>query len=257
MSVAPPQPGRAQKSSIGCVIVAVVLAIVTLVVIAGVVVVWIGAKRFELSQKRLRMIGLAMLSFEEMYGHFPAASGSVDRSAPPHSWRVALLPFLELQDIHDKYHFDKPWNAPENQALASTTIDVYQSPLRSPRRGMTSFVVVTGEEMMFRGESARDDYRLRDGPRMNEIRDGLTNTVMVVEIANSDIPWYEPRDVKFEDLRRVSDGADPNAANVVPLQAFVGFGDGSTRIIGPETSAEDWKKMLTANGLEDFQWGED
>ena len=54
-----------------------------------------------------RQLVLALHNYESAYGHFPEAvirheSGEV------HSWRVAILPFINEADLYKKYRFDEP-----------------------------------------------------------------------------------------------------------------------------------------------------
>ena len=47
-------------------------------------------------------------------GAFPAAYVADENGRPMHSWRVALLPFLEQSDLYSQYNFNEPWDSPEN-----------------------------------------------------------------------------------------------------------------------------------------------
>lgn len=56
---------------------------------------------------------------------------------------------------------------------------------------MTSYVAVVGPGTAWPGTGYSS---------MSDLKDGASNTVMVVEIANSDIHWMEPRDLPIEEL---------------------------------------------------------
>ncbi len=57
---------------------------------------------------------------------------------------------------------------------------------------MTSYVVVSGPDTMFPGPQAI---------RLDQVTDGLSNTLMLVEVSNTQIPWTKPEDL---DLRTMS-----------------------------------------------------
>ena len=56
---------------------------------------------------------------------------------------------------------------------------------------MTSYVAVVGPGTAWPGTGYAS---------MKDLKDGVSNTIMVVEIANSDIHWMEPRDFPIEEL---------------------------------------------------------
>ncbi len=100
-----------------------------------------------------------------------------------HSWRVLLLPYLDQQALYDQYRFDEPWDGRHNRKLADNIGHVYncsgeQSPAGQKRRTMTSYVAVVGPETMWPGSQST---------KLSDIGDGTSNTLMVVEIANSGI----------------------------------------------------------------------
>ncbi len=237
---------------IGCLIAGVLAGGFVLVVGGGIFFLVMQGKRFEQSQNNMKQLGLAMLQYQMMFGHFPASAGSRGEGEPVHSWRVAILPYLEQGYVYDQYHFDKPWDAPENQAVASLTMQNYQSPRLSNHGQNTSFAVVVGEDTIF--PPTKEESGFRGGISPAHIRDGTSNTILVIEIANSDIHWAEPRDISIDQLQRVSDGADPSAANVVPLQAIVGLADGSVHLFGPEITPDLWDKFLHRDDGQMIDW---
>src|SRR4051812_1491405 len=101
-----------------------------------------------------------------------------------HSWRVLLLPYLNEQELYNAYNFAEPWNGPNNAKLADKVGNLFRRP-EAARDGspMTSFVAVVGPETDFPGARART---------FDEITDGTSNTIMFVEIPDSDIHWMEP-----------------------------------------------------------------
>lgn len=141
--------------------------------------------------------GLEMLNYESDKHHFPPAYVVGADGQPGLSWRVLIFPYAEEKLLYDQFHLDEPWNSPHNIALAASVPcgmdprgSVYHCPSEDYSHLLnTTQVVVAGKGTMF------------DGPtpiHMDDIKDGLSNTIMIGEMSFSGIHWMEPR---FE-LRR-------------------------------------------------------
>jgi len=66
------------------------------------------------------------------------------------SWRVALLPFLDKQELYDEFHHDEPWDSPNNLKLVDKMPRVFRSPgVNKP--GFTAIHVIAGEGLFFQG----------------------------------------------------------------------------------------------------------
>lgn len=83
------------------------------------------------SEKNLARISAALESFRQAHNdRFPpsAIAGRDGKGGPLHSWRVAILPYLGYQKLHDAYRFDEAWDSAHNKALLSQMPDVFRSP---------------------------------------------------------------------------------------------------------------------------------
>jgi hypothetical protein len=100
----------------------------------------------ETSANNLKRLMLAMHNYHDTYNHFPPAviRGKDGQGGPPHSWRVALLPFLDQQALYNEYRFDEPWDSEHNRTLLGKMPAVYRSPLDKPDSPHASyFALVT------------------------------------------------------------------------------------------------------------------
>ncbi len=81
------------------------------------------------SVNNLKQIGLAFHNYAQANNHFPSpALLGGEQKKYPYSWRVALLPYLDQQALHDQYRFDEPWDGPNNRKLIDQMPAVYSVP---------------------------------------------------------------------------------------------------------------------------------
>jgi prepilin-type processing-associated H-X9-DG protein len=150
-----------------------------------------AARRAQCSNN-LKQIALAFHNYHDSYGTFPPAYIPDESGRPMHSWRVLILPFLEQQALYNMYNFDEPWDSPANAIVTATAIPVFQCP-SDPGSGSasTNYMVITGPGTVFEGSQAAP---------MSEIRDGTSNTLLVVEVSGTNTGWAEPVDLDASNL---------------------------------------------------------
>ena len=152
-----------------------------------------ASKRMQ-STNNLKQIGLAMHNFHASYKHLPPAAARASKTRqreddyPPHSWRVALLPFVEQSALYDQYKFDEPWDSPANLKILEQMPSVYRSTMSPSGSTDTCYFALTGPGTVFSGQ---------EGTSFREITDGTSNTLMIVE-AKRAIPWTKPEDIPYD-----------------------------------------------------------
>jgi prepilin-type processing-associated H-X9-DG protein len=195
----------------------------------------------------LKQIGVAFHNYHEVYGTFPPAYIPDKDGNPMHSWRVLILPFMEQQALYNKYNFDEPWDSPGNLAVTNTVIPVYSCPSCPPSGGTTgstetNYMVITGPGTVFDGAKAAS---------MADIKDGSSNTIMVVEVTGTGVGWAEPVDLdatnmQFPNTTPGSTGPDsyhPGGFNAALC-------DGSTHFFSDSISRETFDALITKAGAE-------
>lgn len=192
-------------------------------------------------QGHLKNLALALHNYHDVYGALPAQSITDENGRPMHSWRVALLPFLEELELHDAYNFDLPWDSPHNSALCERTIETYRCPSVSESGdvlALTNYFVVSGDETMF-------------GPdrwtKFSDVTDGSANTIMIVECSSPDfrVKWYEPRDLPFDEMEfRLNPPRGIGVSSRHPGGAQVALADGSIRFIAGRSIGEPTFRYL-------------
>jgi Protein of unknown function (DUF1559) len=137
----------------------------------------------------LHNIAIALQNYHADYGSFPPAYIADANGKPMHSWRVLILPYLEENAIYQQYDFNEPWDGPNNSSLAaSVRRPSYLKCRKSTQPAATSYVAVVGPQTMWPGDKTT---------KMSDLKDGASNTIMLVEVHNSGIHWMEPRDIAF------------------------------------------------------------
>jgi prepilin-type processing-associated H-X9-DG protein len=182
----------------------------------------------------LKQIALAYHNYHSATNAFPAPAIADKDGKPLLSWRVAILPYIEQQELYNKFHLDEPWDSPHNKALIKEMPVTYVCPSRkNPEPGTTTYRVFVGDGAMFQKPD--------QGTEMASITDGTSNTIMVVEATDA-VPWTKPDDLKF-DLN-----AKPSlygAGSPHPGGFNAAFGDGSVRFIRNTIDLIVWKALIT------------
>jgi prepilin-type processing-associated H-X9-DG protein len=195
-------------------------------------------------KNNLKQIGIALQNYHEAYGSFPPAYIADENGRPIHSWRVLILPYIDMQPLYNRYRFDEPWDGPNNRLLADMSPTVFGCPSeehagdeKDPKT--TSYVAVIGPETAWPGD------RLTS---LSDIKDGTSKTLLLVEVANSGIRWSEPRDLH---VLQMAPAINPKAGQGISSRhkggATAMMCDGSALFLGDSLPAETLRAMLTAH----------
>lgn len=197
------------------------------------------AARRTSSQNNLKQMGLAFWNYHDVYRNFPTDIYDEDGNALL-SWRVAILPFIEQNELYQRFHLDEPWDSPHNLALAKVVPPVFISPNQSTPSGTTPYLRPVGEKFLNNGA---------EKIQVRQITDGTSNTIFAVEaLPDQAQPWTKPADLMVDPnnpLAGVIDGTRPSFT--------VLLGDGSVRDFMNDLDPEVFKALLTRNGGEVVQ----
>jgi prepilin-type processing-associated H-X9-DG protein len=198
-------------------------------------------------ERNLHQLAIAMVNYEAKNGSFPPAFVADKNGKPMHSWRALLLPYLEGEParLAAQYNFDEPWDSPNNRKVTDVALDVFRCPTQ-PDAGFpsASYMMVVGPHTISDGPHARS---------MDDIAsaDGTCVTIMLVEVANSDVQWAEPRDLEFNQLDfKINNRAKQSISSPHGNGANVVFCDGHGGFLPNNTPPEHLKAMLTIDGGE-------
>lgn len=155
--------------------------------------------RMECSNK-LKQIAIALHNYHDTYKTFPPAFIADADGKPMHSWRTLIIPLIESSPIPWDYDFDQPWDSPHNLQFAGEFAGERRRNYACPVHGrhtdepLTSYVAVVGPGTAWQGSKAmsRADFV-----------DGTSNTLFVLEVDSPTIHWMEPRDVSYEEAKKL------------------------------------------------------
>lgn len=204
-------------------------------------------------------IALALLRMEAATPQgFPPACSRDDSGQPLHSWRTAILPYLDRPELHAAINFGVAWDAPENEFLSQVTLEVFlcQSTTmlarKHPRTGApqrffaVNYVVITGEGFLFE-EANRT--------RLDDILDEPAETILFAELADSGFPWCEPRDLSWEELqRRARAEGNLQFLSKHPGCFVATMANGNQRTLPSTISLDQLHALLTIAGGEKVDW---
>ena len=143
----------------------------------------IAASLNELRTK-LKRLGLALHGYHQVYRNFPLAKNPKffdEKGKPKLSWRVHILPFLVQEPLYRRFNLYEPWDSPQNKPVLELMPDVFRSPDDKDDATTTRFQTLAGPLGTFNV--------LNGGPRLRDMRDGTSNTLLVVQVgADKAIP---------------------------------------------------------------------
>ncbi len=195
------------------------------------------AARRASSMNNLKQLALAMHNYHAVHGRFPARAVFDDDGKPLLSWRVLMLPYLEELRLYEEFRMDEPWDSEHNRKLIDRMPPVFHSPSSLAEPGKTIYLAPVGEGLLFDGPK---------GKSIAEIRDGTSNTILVLEANDSEaVVWTRPDDWQYDPKRPMA-----GLGNVQPGGFNAAFADGSVRFLSDMLDAEVLKALLTIAGGE-------
>jgi prepilin-type processing-associated H-X9-DG protein len=187
----------------------------------------------------LKQIGLALHNYSAVYNgwipvHAVGAKGMPLKNAkdkPLLSWRVALLPYLEHDNLYRQFKLDEPWDSAHNKKLIEQMPKIYAPP-KPGKAGYTHLQMVIGPNAL-----SPFDMRMPAS-----FQDGTSQTVAVIE-ASQPVIWTKPDDVMLtakdqpKDLKKRFGGLHPGGFNVL-------MWDGSVRFVKDSVSETTLSRAL-------------
>jgi hypothetical protein len=215
------------------------------------------------NQNNLRLIGLALIEYQNDHRRLPPSAVYNKDGTPLYSWRVLILPQLGRKDLFDKFDLEAAWDSPQNKRLLDQMPDVYASPLHpeSAGRDQTHYQVIVGRDT---GPGARPIWvdNSRDlepfNPQVGRIvqlfqtrgaalsypgaiTDGCKFTILVAEAAEP-VPWTKPADLSYS-----AKGPLPSLGNPARSTFTVVTAESVPHNVPAQVSEQSLRAAITAN----------
>ncbi|HEX3148435.1 MAG TPA: protein kinase [Gemmataceae bacterium] len=142
------------------------------------------------SLNNMKALAIAMHNYAATFNQFPPAAMPTKDGKPGLSWRVAILPFMEQDELYRQFKLDEPWDSANNVKLLAKMPKMYGPPTKPSgwQANQTYYQVFTGAQTIFRpGKTLR----------LQEITDGTSNTLLIVEAFEA-VPWTKPADLPYD-----------------------------------------------------------
>jgi uncharacterized protein (TIGR03067 family) len=175
-----------------------------------------GGPEMEQCKKQMKHIVLALHNYHDTQGRFPAPAIYAKDGKALLSWRVAILPYLEHDNLYRRFKLDEAWDSPTNKPLMKEMPDVYARPGKADGPTLTPFQGFVGKGTAFEGPK---------GIGIASITDGTSNTAFFVE-ASKAVPWSKPDDLPYDPAKPL-----PELGGVDKGGFFLAWMDGSVDFI--------------------------
>jgi hypothetical protein len=186
------------------------------------------------SQNNLKQIGLAIHNHHDATGGLPGNIASKD-GKPLLSWRVAILPYIEENDLYKQFKLDEPWDSEHNKKLVEKMPKPF-APVRGKAEKNTTFYTRLAGEGTLLNPKKKLTFA--------NVTDGLSNTIMVVE-AETPVIWTKPEDLEFDANKEL-----PKFGGLFKGDFNALYGDGSVRYLKKDIDPKTLKAFITVAGGE-------
>jgi RNA polymerase sigma factor (sigma-70 family) len=184
-----------------------------------------------ISENNLKQLGLAMHNFLSTYNTFPAHAIYNKDGKPLLSWRVAILPYIDQNELYKEFHLDEPWDSEHNKKLLDKMPKVY-----GEKGTETHYRVFVGKGAIFEG---------KEGIKIQDITDGTSNTILIVEGPDT-VPWSKPADYEYDASKELPKlGGKPFENGIHAC-----FADGAVRLLPNKITEKTLRALITRNGGE-------
>ena len=187
-------------------------------------------------QNNLKQIGLALHNYHDAYGQLPPSQRPPGINTVRHRWVTYLLPYFEQDNLRRAYDFTVSWGHENNRSVVATRLKVVQCPatpqperLDSQPEGSWQPFAATGDYSAITHVDLRlVSAGLVDGagvgilpknsnPRLADVTDGLSNTILVTESAGQPVLYRAGKAVGTVPTNRTNGGGWCRPASEIAL----------------------------------------
>ena len=177
-------------------------------------------------------------------GHLPPLYVDGNTAGHRASWRVLILAQLDEVSASREYDFQEAWNVRGNRTLGETFRMPHcfacRTAITEPPGKLTTIVAVVGPGTVWSGGCERS---------FTDVATLAPDAVMLVELADSDIHWMEPRDLSFAEFAAHCLESESDRKRL--LGATVLFVDGEVWVLEDDCPEEAIGKFFTIDGAKE------
>jgi len=178
----------------------------------------------------LQKIVLAMYQYREDKGSLPARAIFDGQDKPLLSWRVALLPYLDEENLYNQFNLNEPWDSEHNKKLLAKMPSVYGDVGQD-----TVYQVFVGAGTAFEGTKAA---------KFEDFRDGASNSLLLA-VAAQPVPWTKPADLSY-----AADKPLPKLGGIFKEGFHIAAGDGFVGFVPTNFKEKALRAVITIAGGE-------
>lgn len=202
-----------------------------------------GAAQRMVDMNNMKQVGLAMHNYYDVFRSLPAPAATNSEEVEVWSWRVSILPFLENSMIYDQLDFTnmQPWDSEQNLFLRETAPAPYLSARsEEPMERVTHVFLIT--EPANPDAPSRPIFVKGEYTDFTQVTDGLSNTIMAIQLVKHAVPWASPNDLSPKDAYKYLRNEEQGA--------HVLMGDGSVVFLPNTIDEETFYAMVSRDGGE-------
>jgi hypothetical protein len=187
----------------------------------------------------LKQIAIAVHSYHDAQAQLPMTNIRDKNGKALLSWRVAILPYIEQDNLYKQFKLDEPWDSEHNKKLVAKMPRIYYGPdAKLNAAGKTAYLAPAGKGTL----SPPDGGKFT----LQGITDGTANTILAVAAdPERVVEWSKPDDLPF-------DPKDPLKGLIRPGQDGIDMvmADGSTKRLSARIDSKKLAAMVTPTGGE-------
>jgi serine/threonine protein kinase len=212
-------------------------------------------RRRLISQNNLKQLAISLQNVHDVNGTFPPAALTDQWGAKTLlSWRVAVLPFIEQDNLYKQFKLNERWDSENNKKLLAQMPKVFEIPgVKTPEPYTTYYQAFVGPGTAFEPQTGQHALFGSPGLRMTSFTDGTSNTILLAEAAEA-VPWTKPADLVYDPKQPLPalGGPFPDGFNVAMADGNVLFVKKTVR----ERTLRDAITRNDGNVLPDNWWEE-
>jgi hypothetical protein len=213
-------------------------------------------------ERNLTEVAKAIEKYRKDKGHYPPPAILDKEGKPLHSWRVAILPYLDNthitnntfdgkpingpKELYALFKLDEPWDSAHNKKLIEKLPSVYQAPWYvmpywQINSGKTMTLAVLGKGAIF------DPTKKTVSD--SDVRDELKHTLLVLQLeeAGQAVYWSKPADITL-----TAEGKLPTDGPMLAKRFAVVYGDASAHTLVNGLSEKTFLGIVSREGNEKF-----